>query len=126
MTFILVYLVLSVLSLAGYLPLWVSIALLPTILIVWFFFERLTDPIDASWGEGARGEFQVGEELERLHKEGFYIFHDWYSGKGNVDHFAVGPQGVFAVETKAWKGEITAERTASCSKTGSPLPTMPP
>jgi hypothetical protein len=26
-----------------------------------------------------------------------------------VDHFIVGPQGIFAVETKSWKGEITAE-----------------
>lgn len=44
-----------------------------------------------------------------LHKDGFHVFHDWYSGWGNVDHFAVGPQGVFAVETKAWTGEITYE-----------------
>ena len=50
-----------------------------------------------------------GRELERLYKEGFYVFHDWDTGRGNVDHFAIGPQGVFAVETKALKGEATCE-----------------
>ena len=37
------------------------------------------------------------------------MFHVWDSGRGNVDHFAIGPQGVFAVETKALKGEVTCE-----------------
>lgn len=61
------------------------------------------------WGDGARGEFRVGEEIEKLHIDGYHVFHDWYSGWGNVDHFAVGSQGVFAIETKAWTGEITYE-----------------
>jgi hypothetical protein len=47
--------------------------------------------------------------LERLHREGFYVFHDWDSGRGNVDHFVIGPRGIFVVETKALKGEITCE-----------------
>ncbi len=107
--FLLVYLVLAVLALVGYLPYWVSISLILTVLIMWFFLGRVLDRIDARRGEGARGEFRVGEELERLHKEGFYVFHDWYSGRGNVDRFVVGPQGIFAIETKSWKGEVTAE-----------------
>lgn len=68
---------------------------------------------DWSWEEGARGEFLVGEELEKLYKEGFHVFHDYFSkGRGNVDHFVVGPPGVFAIETKAWKGEITYQKDA--------------
>ena len=75
-----------------------------------YLMSRKTDALDARWGEGARGEFRVGEELEKLHKVGFHVFHDWYSeNRGNVDHFVVGPQGVFAVETKAWTGEVTCE-----------------
>lgn len=64
--------------------------------------------MDARWGEGARGEFAVGRELEKLYAHGFHVFHDWQNGQGNVDHFAIGPQGIFAVETKATRGEITA------------------
>lgn len=71
------------------------------------FIDKKTDRINATWGEGARGEFRVGEELDKLHKDGFHVFHDWYSGRGNVDHFVVGPQGVFAIETKSWDGEIS-------------------
>lgn len=68
---------------------------------------KLMESRDWRWEEGARGEFLVGEELEKLYKEGFHVFHDYYSvDRGNVDHFVVGPPGVFAIETKAWKGEI--------------------
>lgn len=71
---------------------------------------KLVESKDWHWEEGARGEFLVGEELEKLYKEGFHVFHDYYSvGRGNVDHFIVGPSGVFAIETKAWKGEITVK-----------------
>ncbi len=76
---------------------------------LYVLWDKGTDRIDQRWGEGARGEFKVGAELERLHKAGFYVFHDWDSGRGNVDHFAIGPQGVFAVETKALRGEVTCE-----------------
>lgn len=76
---------------------------------LYVFWDKSTERINERWGEGARGESKVGAELERLHKQGFYVFHDWYSGRGNVDHFAIGPQGVFAVETKAFKGEVTCE-----------------
>ncbi|CAA9352066.1 MAG: hypothetical protein AVDCRST_MAG93-7168 [uncultured Chloroflexia bacterium] len=76
---------------------------------LYVFWDKSTDRIDQRWGEGARGESKVGAELERLHKQGFYVFHDWDSGRGNVDHFAIGPQGVFAVEAKALRGEVTCE-----------------
>ena len=121
LAFLLAYLALAVLSLAGRLPFWASLSLVPTMLVGWFFLGKVLDRIDARWGEGARGEFRVGEELERLHEEGFHVFHDWYSGRGNVDHFAVGPQGVFAIETKAWRGKIAAEG-GRLFKDGRPLP----
>ena len=121
LAFLLAYLALAALALAGHVPFWASLSLIPTLLVGWFFLGKVLDRIDARWGEGARGEFRVGEELERLHEEGFHVFHDWYSGKGNVDHFAVGPQGVFAIETKAWRGKITAEGER-LFKDGGPLP----
>ena len=49
----------------------------------------------------------MGRELEKLHKDGFHVFHDWLpEHRGNVDHFVVGPQGIFAIETKGGGGEI--------------------
>jgi len=50
---------------------------------------------------GLEAETAVGQELNLLMKDGFSVFHDVPSDKQfNVDHVVVGPQGVFAVETK--------------------------
>ncbi len=55
---------------------------------------------------GYDGERYVGEELNGLMARGYRVFHDfqvdWKPGGTvcNIDHVAVGPEGVFAVETK--------------------------
>jgi hypothetical protein len=51
---------------------------------------------------GLLGEQSVAEQLQILQVEGYRVFHDIPGdGKWNVDHAAVGPAGVFAIETKA-------------------------
>jgi hypothetical protein len=75
-----------------------------------YLITRRIEAESALVEDGARGEILVGRELEKLHKEGFHVFHDYFAeGRGNVDHFVVGEPGIFAIETKAWKGEITFE-----------------
>lgn len=53
---------------------------------------------------GYFGERVVAEHLEPLKQQGWRIFHDVpgtaNGNKFNLDHVAVGPQGVFAIETK--------------------------
>lgn len=53
---------------------------------------------------GYFGERIVAEHLEPLKQQGWRIFHDVpgqaNGHKFNLDHVAVGPQGVFAIETK--------------------------
>ena len=50
---------------------------------------------------GLRGEQMMAEELDKLTREGYWIFHDFPGGPDwNIDHVAVGPAGVFAIETK--------------------------
>lgn len=58
---------------------------------------------------GMDAEMAVGEELNTLMREGFWVFHD-VPGDGpfNVDHVLVGPRGVFAVETKGRAKRIRA------------------
>ena len=65
-----VCLVFALLALAGAVPLWISLVLLPILLIGCFFLVQVIHRIDTRWGEGARGEVRVGEELEHLHREG--------------------------------------------------------
>jgi hypothetical protein len=53
---------------------------------------------------GYLGERAVGEALLSIHEAGYRIFHDVPASVNkrsfNVDHVAVGPGGVFAIETK--------------------------
>jgi hypothetical protein len=60
--------------------------------------------------QGASGEEQVGRALESLRSKGWVILHDLpLPTVGNIDHLIIGPPGVFVVETKSHRGQITAQ-----------------
>ncbi len=50
---------------------------------------------------GWKGEVYTGEELNRLMREGAWVYHDFPYKYGNIDHVVVSRGGVFAIETKA-------------------------
>jgi len=56
---------------------------------------------------GYEGELAVGQELNQLLRDGYYVYHDFPADKFNIDHVVVGPAGVFAVETKARRKPTT-------------------
>lgn len=58
--------------------------------------------------KGARGEERVSGILKNLPAE-YHVFNDFVAGGKHIDHVVVGPAGVFAVETKYWRGEIDVE-----------------
>jgi hypothetical protein len=58
--------------------------------------------------KGARGEEHVAGILTSL-PESYHVFNDFVAGHTHVDHVVVGPAGVFAVETKYWRGTVTVE-----------------
>ncbi len=68
---------------------------------------------------GFEGERHVGEALNQLMLVGYRVFHDFLitdkpRSIRNIDHIAIGPNGVFAVETKTprkLKGENGATVT---------------
>ena len=50
---------------------------------------------------GYEAEAAAAEELNRLMRHGYWVFHDVPGDKAfNIDHVVVGPNGVFGVETK--------------------------
>ena len=50
---------------------------------------------------GEQGELAVGQFLEeKLRPMGFQVFHDILGKDFNVDHFVVGPAGLYCIETK--------------------------
>jgi len=51
-------------------------------------------------GLGLDAELAVGQELNHLMREGYWVYHDFPADEFNIDHVLIGPSGVFAVETK--------------------------
>ena len=84
-------------------------------LVVLLFAMRIVmDQLESTSGRfdrGASGEESVGRILDYLGPE-FVVLHDLDTGKGNVDHTVVGPQGLFVVETKSHKGKVTFDGTS--------------
>jgi hypothetical protein len=71
---------------------------------IWALFRFLPD--DAIyWGKGAESERNVGAKLDSLERLGFVTLYDrrMRGRGGNIDAIAIGPPGVFVVETK-WRG----------------------
>jgi len=80
---------------------WISFA----IFIIWglvglrlFFIKK---PKIDNYVLGRNGEQMVGQVLDDCKRLGWYVLHDLQTGKGNIDHIIISPQGLFTIETKA-------------------------
>ncbi len=49
---------------------------------------------------GREGERAVGEYLDRMRKNGYFIFHDVLGEGFNIDHVVCAPSGIYTIETK--------------------------
>jgi hypothetical protein len=70
--------------------------------------ERLQKSAER-WERGAEGEQATASALDALPGEVWTVFHDvrWPGRRyANVDHVAVGPPGVFVIDSKNWSGTI--------------------
>jgi Nuclease-related domain len=61
-----------------------------------------------AWQRGAEGERHVARLLEPLVRAGWGVSHDLRipGSKANVDHLVTGPPGVFAIDTKNYRGRL--------------------
>jgi len=62
------------------------------------------------WEQGADGEQITANVLNPLSGDGWHILHDLAipNSAANIDHVAVGPPGVFVVDSKNWTGRVNA------------------
>jgi hypothetical protein len=62
----------------------------------------------AAWRIGAEGERKTASYLAGLDELGFIVLHDRKAPAygGNLDHVAIGPSGIWAIETKSLKGKV--------------------
>ncbi len=81
------------------------IGFIGTAIVVGVLMLRVRKKLEESWRYrlGAKGEQVVGRELDQLMMQGYRVFHDMPFVGWNIDHVVIGPRGVFAVETKAWR-----------------------
>lgn len=68
---------------------------------------------------GAVGEIQVGNILSGL-PEDFQVIHDLVTADGNIGHVVVGPTGIFLLETKTWRGVVSASDQGELLLNGHP------
>lgn len=80
--------------------------------ILWWWWRRLPDHEGElpravlAWRWGAQGERRTAALLRPLTEEGWSIFHDRAcpDSEANIDHLAVGPNGLFVIDSKLWRG----------------------
>jgi hypothetical protein len=99
---------------------WITIAVIAAIASIWSAY-RLWKVLSLRRRIrlGFEGERHVGESLNQLMLVGYRVFHDFLvtdkpRSIRNIDHVVIGPNGVFAVETKTRrkvKGENGAKVT---------------
>jgi hypothetical protein len=62
-----------------------------------------------NWSLGAEGERKTERALRSLERAGWCVVHDVKLRYGNYDHIAVGPAGVFLLETKNLRGTVEVQ-----------------
>jgi hypothetical protein len=58
---------------------------------------------------GLEGEKRVSKLLNDTLSDEYFLINDAYfrDGGGDIDHILLGPNGLFAIETKNWSGKVT-------------------
>jgi hypothetical protein len=65
-------------------------------------------PDASAWRRGATGERRTARLLGPLERQGWAVLHDLAlpGSRANLDHLAIGPGGVFAVDSKQYSGRL--------------------
>jgi hypothetical protein len=65
-------------------------------------------PDASAWRRGAAGERRTARLLGPLERQGWVVLHDLAvpGSRANLDHLAIGPGGVFAVDSKQYRGRL--------------------
>ncbi|MEV8551210.1 nuclease-related domain-containing protein [Streptomyces glaucescens] len=74
-----------------------------------------------SWADGLTGERLTGRQLDKLRGRGWFALHaiQWASG-ADIDHLAIGPAGVFSINSKRHRGKTVWYGDTAVTVNGSP------
>jgi hypothetical protein len=72
-----------------------------------------------AWAKGAKGEERVAEILHQHLGEEAVLLHDRKVGgtRGNIDHLAIAPNGVWIIDAKHYKGKVERRDVGGFFKT---------
>jgi hypothetical protein len=92
---------------AAFASVWVSVALIGAGAVQWWWSRR-SDP--ERWLRGAAGEVATAAILDGLNSRRWVVLHDLRipRSRANIDHLVIGPTGVWVVDTKATRANISA------------------
>ena len=95
--------------------LWLSgLPVVVTAVILWFLFMvadwklKKFEQKRVDFLKGPVGEMVVAHHLAGL-PDGYVVINDLATPYGTLDHVVVGPTGVYIIETRDWRGLITAD-----------------
>ena len=86
------------------------------------FADSVTDKLEKErikFRKGAVGEELVGYILKGL-SDDYTVIYGIETSFGDIDHVVVGPSGVYAIDTKNWRGVITADSKGELLLNGKP------
>jgi hypothetical protein len=65
-------------------------------------------PDTRAWRRGAAGERRTARLLGPLERHGWAVLHDLGvpGSRANLDHLAIGPDGVFVIDSKQYRGRL--------------------
>lgn len=67
---------------------------------------QVLDPVGARLYAGLEGEQNTEREIRKLRRAGWRVVNNLYFQTGEVDHVAIGPGGVFVIESKSSKADF--------------------
>jgi Nuclease-related domain len=73
---------------------------------------RFRSSLDAvAWRRGAAGERRTARLLGPLERHGWAVLHDMAlpGSRANIDHLAIGPGGVFVIDSKQYRGRLQVD-----------------
>jgi hypothetical protein len=70
-------------------------------------------PDAVAWRRGAAGERRTAHLLGPLGRHGWVVLHDLAvpGSRANLDHLAIGPGGVFVIDSKQYRGRLQLDRS---------------
>jgi hypothetical protein len=70
-------------------------------------------PEAVAWRRGSAGERRTAQLLGPLERHGWAVLHDLAvpRSRANIDHLAIGPGGVFVIDSKQYRGRLQLDPT---------------